>query len=513
MRRIAEALVMCTAVTGSVESATPARPNILVILADDLGYSDIGCYGSEIPTPNLDKLAANGIRYTQMYNTSKCFPSRACLLTGNYFQHTNMKFSNAATAGEVLRPAGYSTWWVGKNHADFNPYDRGFDHFSGFLGGAINYYFPGGKDQAGKPVSGAVYKWAFDEKVIKPFMPEKPFYSTDTFTDWALEWLKASGSSDKPWFLYVAYNAPHWPLQAHPEDIAKFKGVYDKGYDAIQNARYQRLLASGLLDSATAPLSAPDREQWDSLPAEKQKQEAQRMEIYAAMIHTLDRNVGRLVAALKESGQLDNTLILFLSDNGAAAEDTEDDNVDPSAVWGSGSSFEAIHGSWANVCNTPLRKWKLCSYEGGISTPMIAHWPKGISKPGSICREPCHLIDLLPTWMELANAPFPGESKQTDIPPLEGVSLAPTFRGEAIKRSAPLFFEFGTGNAVRDGNWKLIRQGKSAPWELYDMAANRTETKDLAGQQPERVQEMTAEWEAWYKRCTEQDYGTKRKKN
>jgi arylsulfatase len=511
MRRIAEALVVSVAAAGAVQAGTSAKPNILVILADDLGYSDISCYGSEIQTPNLDRLAANGIRYTQMYNTSKCFPSRACLLTGNYFQHTNMKFGNAATAGEVLRPAGYSTWWVGKNHADFNPYDRGFDHFSGFLGGAINFYFPGGKNQDGNPAPGAVYKWAFDAKVIKPFIPETSFYSTDTFTDWALEWLKQSRGSDKPWFLYVAYNAPHWPLQAHPEDIAKNKGAYDKGYDAIQNARYQRQLEMGLMDSTTAPLSAPDRDSWGSLSAEQQKQEAMRMEIYAAMIQTLDRNVGRLVAELSEAGQLDNTLILFLSDNGACPEDPNAPNINPDAVWGTGDSFVSIRSSWANVCNTPLRKWKVTSYEGGICTPMIAHWPKGIKKPGSICRETCHLIDLLPTWMELSGASFPGESTQAEIPPLEGLSLTPTFRGEPIKRNTPLFFEFGPGTAIRDGEWKLVRLGKT-PWELYDMSADRTETKDLAAQFPERVGEMTSKWEAWYRRCTGHDYGTSRKK-
>ena len=511
MKWIVRMFAVSIAIAEAIHAAPPAgRPNILVIMADDLGYSDLGCYGSEIQTPNLDRLAANGIRYSHMYNTSKCFSSRACLLTGNYYQHTNLKFSHAATAGEVLRPAGYRTWWAGKNHADFNPFDRGFDHFSGFLGGAINYRYPGGKDQEGKLVPGQVYKWAFDAKVVKPFLPEKPFYATDAFTDWALEWLKQSAGPDQPWFLYVAYNAPHWPLHAHPEDIAKYKGVYDKGYDAIQNARYQRQIELGLLDRETAPLSPPDRDSWDSLSPERQKEEARRMEIYAAMIDTLDRNIGRLVSTLAETGQLDNTLILFLSDNGACPENPKKPNTDPDAAWGSGGSFEGIRSSWANVCNTPLRKWKATSHEGGISTPMIAHWPKGIGKPGSICREACHLIDLLPTWIEVAGASFPGESTQPDITPLEGVSLAPTFHGEPIKRSTPLFFEYGKGNAIHDGQWKLVRLG-SDPWELYDMATNRTETQDLAIRYPERVEEMSDRWAAWYKQCTGLDYGAKKK--
>ncbi len=487
------------------------RPNFLVILVDDMGYSDLGCYGSEIATPHLDKLAANGIRYTQMYNTSKCFPTRVALLTGNYFQHSDRDFANTATAGEVLRPAGYHTWWSGKHHARFNPRTRGFDHFSGFLGGAVNFWNPGGREKNGKAVPGAVYSWAFDDKIVKPFIPDAPFHCTDAFTDWAIDWIDESRDSTKPWFLYVAYNAPHWPLHAHPNDIAKFNGVYDSGYAAIRKARYERQLEMGLFDRRTAPLSPPEaatEQTWNALSTEAKRKESLRMSIHAAMVHQVDRNVGRLVSKLTELGQLDNTLILFLADNGASAERPKKANTDPGAEFGTVGSFESIGRAWANVSDTPLRKWKATSHEGGINTPMIAHWPKGITKPNAICREPCHLIDLLPTIAQLAKAEHPGESKEDKIPPVEGVNMASTFRGEAFERKAPLFFEWGSGKAVRDGRWKLVRARNSA-WELYDLKINRTETKDLAKKHPDRVLKMAAEWSAWYERCTGKPFAEK----
>jgi arylsulfatase len=489
----------------SLQSAE--RPNFLVILVDDMGYSDLGCYGSEIETPHLDQLAAKGIRYTQMYNTSKCYPTRASLLTGNYFQHTDREFSHTATVGEVLRPAGYRTWWSGKHHARFNPHDRGFDHFSGFLGGAINYWSPGGVNADGNRVPGAVSSWAFDERVVKPFLPDGSFHATDAFTDWALQWLEDSRASDQPWFLYVAYNAPHWPLHAHPEDIDRFQGVYDQGYAAIRSARYQRQIEMGLFDQEVASLSPPEAataEAWQSLSDEERRQESLRMAIHAAMVHQVDRNVGRLVSKLEALDQLEHTLVLFLADNGASPERPEKPDVDPDAAWGSAGSFESIGRSWANVCDTPLRKWKATSHEGGINTPMIAHWPRGIQATGSIYREPCHLMDLLPTWIELAGASHPGGSTQSAIPPLEGISLTPSFRGAPLTRNEPLFFEFGSGKAVRHGRWKLVRT-RDAPWELYDLETDRTETNDLAAEHPDRVSGLSAAWLIWYKRCTGKD--------
>lgn len=508
IRRTIPPLVLAAA----LHSAPAAeRPNFLVILVDDMGYSDLGCYGSEIPTPNLDGLAANGIRYTRMYNTSKCYPTRAALLTGNYFQHTDRGFSNTATAGEVLRPAGYRTWWSGKHHANFNPIERGFDHFSGFLGGAVNFWNPAGEGSDGRKVPGAVYSWAFDEHVVKPFVPEKPFHCTDAFTDWALEWLEESGGVAKPWFLYVAYNAPHWPLHAHPEDIAKFKETYDGGYAAIREARYERQLGMGLFDGGVAPLSDPESatpEAWETLSVDDRRRESHRMAIHAAMVHQVDRNVGRIVAKLSELRQLDDTLILFLSDNGASPERPKKPDIDPRAAWGSVRSFESIGKAWANVCDTPLRKWKATSHEGGINTPMIAHWPGGIRNGGRICREPCHLIDLLPTWAELAGAVHPGESPESGIPPMEGVSIVPTFAGKSTRREAPLFFEFGSGNAVHHGKWKVVRS-RNSPWELYDIESDRTETRNLAASHPDLVGELASRWEGWYLRCTGRGYSGK----
>ena len=494
------------------------RPNILVMMVDDMGYSDLGCYGSEIQTPHLDALAAKGIRYTQMYNTSKCWTTRISLMTGLYHQRSDRDFTKTSLAGEVLRPAGYHTWWSGKHHASFNPFDRGFDHFSGFLGGAINFWNPGEAPRQGEPEPGwkAVYTWAFDKKLIKPYHPGKDFFATDRFTDWAIEWLDEAAGSDgieKPFFLFIAYNAPHWPLHAHPEDIANYEGFYDVGYDAIRKARYQRQLEMGLYNATTSTLSVPEskRPEWDTLTSEEQRAESMRMAIHAAMVDNVDQNVGRLVSRLEDLGELDNTLILFLADNGASAESPNRKGAPPEP-WGSVGTFESIGQRWANVANTPLRLWKVSSHEGGINTPMIAHWPVGISQEseGSFYRDPCHLIDLLPTWMELAgdNATLPGESSEPDLSPLDGISLIPSFSGDSLDREDPLFFAYGSGKAMRDGNWKLVVKG-DGPWELHDLDLDRAETKDLASQNPERVAAMEKAWQNWYRECTGKTFSPK----
>jgi len=477
-----------------------------------MGYSDLGCYGSEIATPHLDRLAAGGLRYTQMYNTSKCWTTRISLLTGRYHIRSGRDFANTALAGEVLRPAGYRTWWSGKHHATFNPHTRGFDHFSGFLGGAINFWNPGDKARPGEatPAYGAVHTWAFDAKEIRPFTPGKDFHATDAFTDWSLAWL-SEDRGDAPFFLYLAYNAPHWPLHARPADIERFKGKYDAGYEAIRKARYQRQIDSGLFDPATTPLSPPEHAAWGSLSSTQRVEEARRMEIHAAMVHQIDRNVGRLVAALEQAGELDNTLILFLVDNGASHERPNKKGAAEAsknrANWGAVGSFEAIGKNWANVVNAPLRRWKISPEEGGICTPMIAHWPDGIdtaaaAASGGICREPCHLIDLLPTWMELAGprASYPGESKLKPGP-MDGMSIAPTFRGQTLKRDAPLFFEYGGKKVVRDGPWKAV-QPKKGRWALYHLGQDRTETEDRAASEAERLANMSSAWHAWYTECT-----------
>lgn len=468
----------------------------MLLFVDDMGYSDLGCYGGEIKTPHLDQLARNGIRYTQAYNTSKCWTSRISLLTGQYHHRSDRDFSDTALVGEVLKPAGYRTWWSGKHHASFNPHNRGFDHFSGFLGGAINFWNPGGKARPGEEEPGwrAVYTWAFDEREVKPYVPDPSFYATDKFTDWALGWLDEERGEDDPFFLYVAYNAPHWPLHAHARDIAKYEGVYDVGYESIRKERYQRQLKMGLFDKQTTPLSDPDHKPWDQLPTAEQEAEALRMQIHAAMVDNVDQNVGRLVEKLKSIGEFENTLILFLVDNGSSHERPGRSVKSLNAEWGTVGSFEAIGPGWANATNSPLRKWKVQGLEGGICTPMVAHWPAGIKLPSdAIYREPVHLIDFVPTFMDLAGekAVYPKK-----IPAVDGISLVPTFLGQSLKRADPLFFQYGSWQSVRDGSWKLVQRGKD-PWQLYDLSSDRTETHNLATKETDRVITMKAQWNQW----------------
>ena len=472
------------------------RPNIVLILADDMGYSDLGCYGGEIMTPNLDRLAKNGIRYTQAYNTSKCWTTRISLLTGLYHHRSDRNFTNTALIGEILKPAGYRTWWSGKHHAGFNPYDRSFDHFFGFLGGAINFWNPGDRAREGehKPGWRAVYSWAFDEKLVKPYLPDKDFFATDTFTDWSLNWLDEKEDTNEPFFLFLSYNAPHWPLHAHHEDIERYEEIYDRGYEAIRRARYKRQLAMGLFDPKTVPLSDPEHELWSNLSKQEQEEETLRMQIHAAMVDRMDQNIGRLVKRLKKLQKFENTLIFFLVDNGASHERPKRGTKNPEAEWGSVGSFEAIGQSWANAINSPFKKWKVQGMEGGICTPMIAHWPEGIKLPiNTISRSPCHLIDFVPTFMELAGeeAKYP-----SGLPGLDGISIVPTFSGKKLIRTNPLFFQYGSWQAIRQNQWKLV-QRKQEPWQLYDLDQDRTETRDLAGEFSERVKNMKKSWDGW----------------
>ena len=509
-RNIFSLLAALLGLAASVSAGSP--PNILVILVDDMGYSDLGCYGGEIRTPNIDRLAANGMKFSAMYNTAKCYPTRACLQTGVYFQRTDRDFANTATLGEVLRPAGYTTLWSGKHHAKFNPVTRGYDRFYGLIGGAQNHFNPGSGPAPGQPAPAskrAGNRWSLDEKGgadVKDFIPHDPkFYDTDAFTDRALAWLSEYQQTEKPFLLYLAYTAPHWPLQAWPEDIAKYKGVYDSGYEAVRQARYERQIKLGLVDPKTSPLPPMEYgrksgNKWSELSPEERRLEAMRMEIYAAMVDRVDQNIGRVLQRLEDQGKLDNTLILFLSDNGACAESPKVDNVDPKAPLGSVASFLSYGPNWASVGNTPWRKWKQDSFEGGIATPLVAHWPAGLKPQAGWNREPVHLIDIMPTVAAVSGAKYPGASTATKIPAPDGVSLLPAFQGQPLARARPLFFQFNRGSAVRDGQWKLVRQGAS--WELYDMAIDRTETRNLAAQRPELVRQMDAAWQAWWKDCT-----------
>lgn len=523
------------------------RPNIVVILSDDMGFSDIGCYGSEIATPNLDALASGGLRFTQFYNTARCCPTRACLLTGLYPHQAGVGHmmqdrgrdgyrgdlnSHCRTIAEVLRPAGYRTYAVGKWHVTrfidaegpkHNwPLHRGFDRYYGTIHGGGSYYDPSSLVR--------------DDTMISPFAdPEyqpETFYYTDAIADHAVRFIgdHAREHAEKPFFLYVAFTAAHWPMHALPEDIAKYKGKYDVGYEPIRQARFVKAARLGLIDP-DQPIS-PLAGDWDAV---KDKDwEAAGMEVYAAMIDRMDQGIGKLVAELKRTGQFENTLILFLQDNGACAENmgrTERENhpniprpekppfppMKPTDFAARGSvpsqtrdgypvrmgdqvfpgapdTYVAYGEGWANVSNTPFRKYKHWVHEGGISTPLIAHWPAGIPEHGALRREPGHLIDIMATCADLADAEYPA-----DATPLEGRSLVPVFDGKPLDREA-LYWEHERNRAVRSGKWKLVAD-RGQDWELYDISADRTEQNDLAAKYPEKVEELSALWDAWAKRA------------
>ncbi len=474
------------------------RPNIILILADDLGWSDIGCYGSEIATPNLDHLAANGIRFTQFHNTSKCFPSRACLLTGLYAQQCGMdkgpkNLLNCVTLGEAMRAAGYRTLMAGKHHGTENPFERGFDRYFGLRDGCCNYFNPGKQRPGeGKPAQKRTRTWCIDGETYKPYTPkEKDFYTTDYFTNHALSWLEEYKAEKKPFFLYLSYTAPHDPLMAWPEDIAKYKGRYNVGYTAIRKARYARQRKSGLIDGSF-PFSAATHGSWGN-----NADEIRKMEVYAAMIDRMDRNIGRVLEKIRKLGEEENTLVFFCSDNGASGEVVK---LKGSGEIGSLTRWTSLGGKWMNVCNTPFRFGKNSSFEGGICTPLVACWPAGIKKPGRVSHEPGHFIDFMPTLLEVAGAKYPETFKGRKILPFEGKSLVPVFEGRKLERGKPLFFQWSGGKAVHAGRWKLVSRSKDG-WELYDMDKDKTETRNLARSMPEKVRELSGLYDAWYARC------------
>ena len=473
------------------------RPNVVIILADDLGYSDIGAYGSEIRTPNLDQLAQGGIRFTQMHNTGKCFPSRAVLLTGLYAQQVGMDrkpeaFRNSVMFGEVLRTAGYRTLFVGKHHGTDNPYDWGFDHYRGLRDGAANYFNPGlQRDDEPMPAQKRYGKrvFAFDSLVVEGYTPPRDYYATTAWTDWAIELLDKYRNEDKPFLLYLAYQAPHDPLQAPEEAIQKYAGVYGEGYEEIARHRYQRQLEMNLLDE-NYPRSEPIYPDWESLSDSVRQDEIRRMQVYAAMIEVLDQNIGRLVDYIKSTGEWDNTLFMFLSDNGASAEVVEIGDGEVGAI----DRWSSLKGNWANVANTPFRFYKNDPYQGGIATPFIASWPNLIAG-GQVNHEPLHFIDIMPTLVEISGAKYPVEYKGDRVHPMQGKSIFPLFKGEDIQRSQPLFFQWRDGRAVRTSDWKLV--GYEKDWELYDMKSDRTEMNNVADEKPEVVADLEQQWEHW----------------
>jgi arylsulfatase len=482
------------------------KPNILLILADDLGFSDIGCFGSEIKTPSLDALAAGGIRYTQMYNCAKCQPSRCSLLTGRYTIGMRTKpYGTNPIIGRILKANGYRTLWAGKNHGGPDPIRGGFDRFYGFMSGITNYWNPARTLPGGKvfPTLGETL-WRDDGKVMKPYVPEDPdFYATDALTDRALRWLDRHGKGDKPWFLYMAYNAPHWPLHAPYEDVKAYEGVYDAGYQEIQAARYERMLELGVIDREREPLKVKRIRSWSALSSREKKMESTRMSVYAAMITRMDRNIGRLIERLRAQGELDNTLVLFMSDNGASHERMTKayKHYKPTGkeVPGSVMTYEYLGPNWGRVANTPLRRHKMTSYEGGICTPMILHWPGRLKERQRVRKDICHFVDILPTLMAVTGSSYPQKFRGNSIRTLpDGCDISMTFEGKPLAAKRNLFFSYGN-NAVINSQWKAISSRKDR-WQLYEYGKDRSEAKDVAAQHPEVLKSLIAEWQKYRKR-------------
>ena len=508
------------------------RPNIVLIVADDMGYSDLGCYGGEIATPNLDRLASHGLRFSQFYNNAICCATRASLLTGLYSQQVDRERSpGCVTIAELLKTAGYHTLMTGKWHLQDQlseiPCERGFDRSYGPVGGGCNFFNPGVRragepEPATKTPAHGYAAFAIDDEVIKPYTPEDmDYYTTDAFTDRALGYLDEYGRDENPFFLYMAYTAPHFPLQARPRDIAKYQGKYKVGWDTLREQRMERMLEMGLIEDRWA-LSARDP---DSLPWEEIEDKDAwdlKMAVYAAMVDSLDQNIGRLMARIRELGEEENTLVLFLSDNGASNEDrTSTPDVPPGPV----DSYHSVNLPWANLSNTPFRKFKRWNHEGGIATPLIAYWPQVIGNGGQITHQVGHLIDVMATCADVAGVEYPSTYGGREVTPLEGKSLGPIFRSEQREGHETIYWnQDGLWRAVRAGKWKLVspdywvwckpwrrveearseEKGPEDPdalWELYDLEADRTEENDLADQYPERVREMVEMYYAWERCC------------
>jgi len=451
-------------------------------MADDLGFSDVGCYGSEIETPNLDSLAAKGLRFTQFYNTAKCHSSRVSLLTGLYCdQAGSTRLSHGATIAEVMSEAGYFTAMTGKWHLSKQPTDFGFKRYWGHLSGATNFFTGDGSFR----LNGEAWK-------VPPELNGRPFYTTHAITDFALKFLEEATRGDEPFMLYVPFNAPHYPLQAPEKDVKKYDGRYDGGWDKLRETRHRKQIDSELLPARWKLSPRPQHvPAWDTLSEKERQWEADRMEVFAAMVDVIDQNIGRLIEFLKKKGIFDNTLILFCSDNGACPfERTRGRYLkpwDPKSYW----TYDA---SWAHAGNTPFRLYKQNQHEGGISSPLIAHWPDGLkTKPGSVTSQPGHLIDFMATFIDIADAAYPKQIGERQIDPLQGKSLLPVFRGETRQEHETLYFHFGTDRAIRQGPWKLV-SAKLGKWELYNLEDDRTELNDLSGQYPERLAAMSKEW-------------------
>ncbi len=469
MKKVLFAIILCL-----FPAVLAARPNIILIMVDDLGFADFGCYGSEIETPWIDRLARGGLRFSQFYNNAKCETSRISLMTGLYpNQAGGRSLSRANTVAMVLKEAGYATSMTGKWHLWGEPTDFGFDRYMGHLSGATDFFV--GNDSF--RLNGEEWD-GFDAD----------FYTTDAFVDYAIRFLDESLETGKPFFHYIAFNAPHYPLQAPKADIEKYLGRYDAGWKAIREARFSKQQAIGLFDASLRLPPMPEHiPAWDSLDAHRKRYEAFRMAVYAAMVDRVDRNIGRLVDYLKTRGVFENTLILILSDNGGCPfERSRNLEIPP---W-RGESFYLYDASWAAISNTPLRHYKQTQHEGGISSPFIVHWPGRVENAGGWERGPAHLIDIMATLIEIGGAEYPAGP---EVAPLQGKSLLPLFDGRKRTGHDDLYFRFNNCRALRHGEWKAVSFYGHA-WELYNIAEDRMEQHDLAAAHPEVLSELVGRW-------------------
>ena len=530
----------------SAQAKLSKKPNIIVILTDDMGYSDIGCFGAEIKTPNIDRLAKNGLRFTQFYNTARCSPTRASLLTGLYPHQAGMGHlssenfpepgykddlsKNAVTMAEVFQQAGYATYMTGKWHIAKSmskdgdktnwPMQRGFQRFFGTLNGSGSFYDPG------TLISNNTF-----------IAPGKNFYYTDAISDTAVKFINENPKG-KPFFFYIAYTSAHWPIQAPEKEVEKYKRAYDKGWDVTRQQRFEKLKKLGIISNKAVlterGVAIPE---WKDEPMKEWQ--LRRMEVYAAMIDVMDQGIGRIISALEKKGELDNTIIFYMHDNGGCSETlnsnlkeiptTEEQKMGKSysadsvflgrqpaytrdgifvrsgkgVMPGNADSWVAYGEEWANVSNTPFRLYKHWAHEGGIATPLIVHWPAGIKSKGQLRRQPGHLIDIMATCIDIAGINYPKQYNGNEIQPYEGKSLMPAFSNKSIKRNF-IFWEHEGNRAIRVGNWKLVSRvqknkvftaADENAWELYDMVNDPTETKNLGAKYPEKLKEMSSLWE------------------
>lgn len=514
-RLIGTILFSLTVLLSASNDARAAKPNVVLILADDLGYSDLGCYGSEIETPQLDALAKNGLRFTQFYNTARCWPTRGALLTGYYAQQIHrdalpglggggqgMRQGWARLLPDYLKPAGYRSYHSGKWHIDGKVLDGGFDR-SLDMKNQGNFFTSAGN--------------SIDDRPVNPPANESGYYATIATADHAIECLQdhAANHAGKPFFHYIAFIAPHFPLHALPDDIAKYRDKYLAGWEAMRAARHAKMRAAGITNTELSalepdvgpPYAFPDAIKqlgpgevnrplpWSSITEEQRRFQATKMAIHAAMVDRMDQEIGRVVAQLKEMKAFDDTLILFASDNGASAEImVRNGGHDPQAAPGSAASYLCLGPGFSSACNTPHRRHKTWVHEGGISTPLIAHWPRGIMAKNELRRTPAHVIDIVPTVLEITGIAKPTEWNGQPVPVTPGKSLVAAFtKDEAIARDSLWWLHEGN-RALRIGNWKLVA-AEGDPWELYDLTTDRAEQHNLAASMPEKVAQLEQAWQ------------------